>query len=118
VQLDLQSGEYLLTSGGTPPSCIDKHIDRPVRTGRLDPSRLSGLRTAFDRTIAEGMVNPECGAGRRPDYVVINNGGIPILVLTTGAATVSARDELTCWSKAAWNLHRVIDEEFRALGRK
>jgi hypothetical protein len=55
-----------------------------------------------------------CREGRRPDYIVITNGGASILVVANGMRTVAAPDDLTCWSEAATALHDILDQTFRS----
>lgn len=114
VRLDLRTGRYDLTSGAVRPACIRRGLERPVKTGRLDAARLAAIRDAALRVLADGFVRPECRDGKPSPEIVISNGGTPVLVLTTGVATRSAPDDLSCWSNAAGRLHRVLDETFRA----
>lgn len=112
VQLDLQSGVSTVTPGATRPACTDPRLERPAKTGKIDPVRRAEFRTAFHRAMDEGLVNPECRGRGRPTEIVVSNGGTPVLVLTTGAATISAPHDLACWSRAADDLHRLLEDEF------
>ena len=112
VRLDLRSGRYELTLKARRPRCVDPRLERPVRTGTLDGSRLAALRSAYLRVFEEGLEKPICREGGRPEEIIVSNGGTPILVLATGWRTVSAGDDLSCWSEAASALHELLDETF------
>ena len=114
VRLDLRSGRYALTARAAGRVCGDSGLQRPVVTGRLGSGRLEAVRGAFARAVAEGLEGPECREGKRPDHIVISNGGTPILVIATGAFQEAAPDDLTCWSDAATELQDVLDETFPA----
>jgi hypothetical protein len=113
VTLDLRTGRYALTPTAPRRVCENVGLERPVRKGRLAGRRLTAVRAAYLRVLSEGLESPVCQAGRRPqDYIVVSNGGTPILVVTSGRGSLSAPDELTCWSEAASGLHDILDEAF------
>ena len=112
VRLHLRTGRYALTRRAPGKICQDAKLERPVRTGSLDSERLAAIRAAALRVVAEGFESPACRDGGRPENIVISNGGTPTLVLTTGFATGSAPDDLSCWSDAATALHDLLDESF------
>jgi hypothetical protein len=112
VMLDLRTGQYTLIARAPRKVCNDAQLERPVSRGRLQKRRLEAVRAEFLRVLREGVGNPECQSGRRPRTIVMTNGGTPVMVLTTGRATVSAPSELTCWSDAANGLHGVLDHSF------
>lgn len=112
VRLDLVSGRYALTPRASRRVCGEAELERPVTEGALDADRLAIVRAAYRRVLAEGLQNPECEDGPPRDLIVVSNGGTPILVLATGAATGSPPDDLTCWSEAAFALHDALDEAF------
>ena len=62
----------------------------------------------------EGFKSPACENGNHPEDITVSNGGTPTLVLTTGFATGSALDDLSCWSDAATALHDLLDETFES----
>ncbi len=107
--LDLSSGEYRFTARAPRLICSTPNLERPVRKGRLDRRRLAGLRLLYGRAQAEGL--DLCRDGRRGD-IVISNGGVQVLVLTTGARSMVAPEELGCWTKAADALHRALNDNF------
>jgi hypothetical protein len=75
---------------------------------------LGRLRAAFLRVMTEGFEDPACREGRKPEHIIISNGGTPILVMTTGSGSGSAPDDLGCWSEAATALHGALDDAFGA----
>lgn len=111
VQLDLRTGDYVLTARAPRPICHDADLERPREKGRLDQARLLAVRESYRRVQAEGVSQCRAGCG---EAVVISNGGTPILVLTNGVGTVAAPDYLGCWSRAASDLHHALDEAFRS----
>jgi hypothetical protein len=118
VRLDLRTGRYELTSRADRRICGKFGLERPVTAGRLDAARLAAVRAAALRVLADGFVKPACRDHQPLQEIVVSNGGTPVLVLTTGAATGSAPDELSCWSDAATGLHNVLDETFRSDRRR
>lgn len=111
VRLHLRTGRYSLTRRA-PRRVCGAAIERPVRTGTLDRERLAAIRAAASRVVMEGFESPACEKGEKPEDIIVSNGGTPTLVLTTGFATGSAIDDLTCWSDAATALHDLLDETF------
>ncbi|HEY0130480.1 MAG TPA: hypothetical protein VGB57_03675 [Allosphingosinicella sp.] len=114
VRLDLRTGEYALTPRAPRRKCEDVRLERPVKTGILDPKRLVALRAVASRAASEGLESQACRNGERPDKVVVSNGGPQILVLATGATTASAPDDLSCWTEAAEALYHLLDQSFAA----
>jgi hypothetical protein len=113
VRLDLRTGQYAFTARAPRRVCNNMRLERPSTTGTLDAQRLAALRAAFQRVLNEGISSVACREGRRPrDIIMITNGGIPILVLTTGSETMSASTDLICWSDAANSLHAALEEAF------
>jgi hypothetical protein len=118
LRLDLRSGQYQATAGAPRPICNDLRIERPGRSGTLDAAHLATVRAAFLRVVTEGLGNPACLNGGHPQEVVVSNGGTPVLVLTTGAETAAAPDDLSCWSTAATALHNLLEEQFGTPARR
>ena len=112
VRLDLRTGHYAFTDRAPRQTCNEARLERSVSMGTLGAERLAAVRVAYLRVLAEGFTNPVCREGGRPDTIIVSNGGTPILVLATGADTVSAPDALTCWSEAASALHDLLDDSF------
>jgi hypothetical protein len=113
VRLDLRTGRYEFTPRAPRRVCDEPGLERPVRTGRLGSKRLAILRAASLRVMARGFQSEACRDGTQPkDEIIISNGGTPIILLTTGAGTGSALEDLTCWSEAATALHDLLDETF------
>ena len=112
VRIDLRTGRYSITARAPRPICDERGLERPVRSGILGNEGLGKLRTAYQRVLAEGLENPVCRSGGKPQDVIISNGGTPILLVATGRAVGSAPDDLTCWSKSATALHDALDDVF------
>ena len=109
--VDLGTGRYSLTPRAPRPRCNDAGLDRPRLEGVLSGGTLAAVRAAYGRVLTEGLRKPVC---RGPDgeVVIVSNGGTPILVLTTGALTASAPENLACWTDAADKLHQALEEAF------
>ena len=86
--------------------------------GRLAAEKLAAIRTAFLRATSEGFESAACREGKKLDEIVISNGGTPILVATSGIGSLSAPDDLTCWSKAATDLQHLLDDAFSAYHQR
>jgi hypothetical protein len=112
VRLDLTTGVYSLTPRAARSKCDDLSLERPATTGRLALDRLSSIQMAFVRVFNEGGEIPECREGEKPETIIINNGGTPIMVLMIGAGAMSAPEKLSCWSKALTDLHDQVDKAF------
>lgn len=110
VTVDLETGDYAFTAPAPRTVCQNPRLERPVVEGRLSASQIGPLRQSFDRASEQGL--NACQSGRRPSDVVISNGGLHVLVLNNGRATNAAPSELSCWSEAAWELHRLLDATF------
>lgn len=110
VRLELGSGRYLLTPRAPRATCNDPGLKRPTRRGALARPDLDRLRAAALRAQTEGMLNPDCRDGGKPQELVISNGGAPRLVLSTERGLFWASENLGCWSKAGRDLHKVLDE--------
>jgi hypothetical protein len=70
------------------------------------------LRRTFDLAQREGLEAKICQEGGKPDHIIISNGGLPTLAVTTGSATEHAPDRLECWSKPATALHDLLETVF------
>ena len=114
VRLDLETGDYAFTARAPRGRCGESGLERPVIRGRLDGTGLAYLRAAFDRALADGLEDPACRSGVHPERTIISNAGTPILVLTNGAVSRAAPDDLSCWSGAANVLHDALDRAFDA----
>jgi hypothetical protein len=115
VRLDLRTGQFAFTARASRQLCQQVGLERPIRIGTLDTQGLTPIRAAYLRVVSEGLVNPDCRDGRRPEELIVSNGGMRVLVVTTGAATASPPDELGCWSEAARALQDALDDTFSAL---
>jgi hypothetical protein len=118
VRLELQTGRYDYTARAPQRICHDVGLERPVTTGSLGADRLAAVRAAAARVLIEGFVHPGCRHGGRRDVIVVSNAGTPVLVLTNGAGTAAAPDDLTCWSDAASALHASLEEALRPAHRR
>lgn len=114
VRLDLQTGEYFLTELAKREVCQNENLERPIVTGKLHQSDLSRVRLAFTSAEIDGLAIPECRNRRDPGFIIVTNGGVPMLALTTGAWTDNAPERLECWSKSANSFHDTLEEVFKA----
>lgn len=114
VRVDLETGKYAFTARASRAVCQDLGLERPVVEGRLAPARLRALEQAFQRAIADGL--NDCRGGRRPDDVIVSNGGVFVLVVANGRIMDTAPTELSCWTEAAWALHNLLDATFPSPG--
>lgn len=112
VRVDLRTGRYALTARAPREVCQDLDLERPVVEGTLDATRRRALQQAFQRTILDGL--DDCRGGRRPDDMIISNGGLHILLVTDGGATDAAPSDLSCWTEAAWAMHNLLAATFRS----
>ena len=117
VRLDLRTGRYAHTPTASRLICNNPQLQRPVRTGRLSGDSLAAVRSAFRRVQAEGLKNDACRDGRRPEAIIISNGGPRIMVLTHGTRSEAAPDDLSCWTQAAHSLHQLLERQFPAPPR-
>jgi hypothetical protein len=114
VTLDVRTGRYTFTPRASRRVCEDVTLERPVKRGRLTGVALAPIQTAYRRVLQEGFESQHCQDATRAQDIRISNGGTPILVLTTGRATASAPDDLSCWNDAASALHDLLDTTFRS----
>jgi hypothetical protein len=113
VALDVRTGRFDFTARASRRICNETNLERPVRKGKLSPGDLDAVRAAYLKALTEGLESTVCRNGARPQEIWITNGGVPILVLASGAWTVSAPDDLTCWSQSARELQDLLDRLFR-----
>lgn len=111
VKLDLRTGRFELTPRADRRVCGDHSLQRPIKMDKLNGAKLGALRTAYLRVLAEGVESHACRYGE-PHDIIINNGGVPILIVATGYATRSAPDDWGCWSEAANSLHELLNHAF------
>lgn len=112
VMLDLRTGRYDFTARASRDICNDPKLERPVTHGALSVEKLASVRLAYQRVLSEGLESQACRDHKRPDYIVIDNGGVRVLVVTSGYASSPAPDDLTCWSDAATALKDLLDRTF------
>jgi hypothetical protein len=112
VRLNLATGRYTVTAPRSWRTCRRSPFRSRVRTGVLPADALTDVQIAHHDAAGLGLDNPACRNGRRPDAVVISNGGLPTLRLTSRGRTTSPPRDLTCWSEAARHLHSVLDNAF------
>lgn len=113
VRLDLDTGRYLLLPRAPRPTCSERGVETPARQGSLARADLDRVRTAALRVQSEGILNPECRAGGKPRSLVMTNGGVPQLVLSTNKGVTWAPRDLGCWSEAGFALHDTLDAAFQ-----
>lgn len=112
VRLNLGTGRYTVTAPRSWRTCRRPPYRSRVSTAVLPADALTDVRIAYHDAEGLGLDNPACRNGGRPGAVVIGNGGIPTLRLTSRGRTTSPPRDLTCWSEAARHLHRVLDNAF------
>jgi hypothetical protein len=119
VIVDLTTGRFDLTPRAPRHVCEKAGLERPRKKGRLAGMRLAELRAAYLQALSEGLESQACQEGNQPkDIVIISNGGTPVLVVTSGRGSLSAPDDLTCWSKAANALYDHLDEAFESYQQR
>lgn len=120
VTVDLRTGRYAVTPRAARRTCDDVGLERPVRKGALSSKTLAAVRAAYLRVLSEGLGDSLClcRVGDGPRDIIVNNGGTPTLLLTTGRSSNSAPDDLNCWSAAATALHDILDEAFRSFHQR
>jgi len=116
VQLDLMTRRYTVTAPRTWRNCRRPAFSCRVRTGVLTETEIMPIRVTYDMGIL-GLEHPVCQIGRRPEQIIISNGGTPILRLTDRGRTTSAPNDQTCWSGAASRLRCLLDDLFSPSGR-
>jgi len=112
VRLNLGTGRYTVTAPRTWRTCTRPAFRRRVGTGVLAGDDLAAVRAAYGNAVAEGLEYPACRNGGRPDRIVISNGGTTILRLSSRGRTTSPPGNASCWSDAAWRLHRLLEDLF------
>jgi hypothetical protein len=108
----LRTGRYSFVARAARTTCNDRQLERPIVEGKLEARKLKYVRAAYLRALNERLVSQACYYNKRPDQVVVSNGGTPTLVVVNGAIVRSAPDDLGCWSNAAETLHEVLNELF------
>jgi hypothetical protein len=114
VTADLRSGRYSFTPRAGRRVCNDRALERPVRKGKLSPRNLRMLEAAYRRVFKEGLESIACREHRPRESIIVSNAGTPILLVGNGQLTVSAPNDLSCWSEAAFALHDSLDRVFNA----
>lgn len=112
VTLDVTTGRYELTPRAPRRNCDEPTLERPARTGILDGERLHAVRSAYARVLSEGLEVAGCTQNPPREVIIVANGGVPILIVTTGQLAASAPDNRICWSVAANALHLAVDRAF------
>lgn len=108
VRVDLVTGRFALTSGAPRDICHMENLQRPVQDGQLDDAERTMLRTAYTRAQKQGL--SLCGGGKPPERIVVSNGGPALLLLTDGARTTAAPENLGCWTEGATELERTLNQ--------
>ena len=112
VRVDLETGRYVLTARASRDVCQNADLERPTAEGTLNAAKVRTLRRAFQRATLGGLDGCRGGQRLRQDEIVISNGGLHVLVVTDGHHTGAAPTDLSCWTDAAWVLHRILDDTF------
>lgn len=112
VRLNLGTGRYTVTAPSTWRTCRRPAFPSRVRTAVLAGDDLAAVRAAYRNAAVEGLEHPACRNGGRPDRIVLSNGGTVTLRLTGRGRTLSPPGNASCWSDAAWALHRLLEDLF------
>jgi hypothetical protein len=112
VRLNLATGRYTVTAPRTWRTCRRPPYRSRVRAAVLAGGALADVRAVYHRAVSEGLEAPACRNGGRPEAVFLGNGGIPAMRLTNGGRTASPPSNPACWSGAARQLHRLLDNSF------
>lgn len=110
--LDLRTGRYDLMPRAERSICHKPGLERRVKQGTLAVSKLSAIRKAQEEIGAEGLTLKACREGRDPPDIVISNGGRVTLVISDAVHTEAAPENQSCWTDAAWALHRALERAF------
>ncbi len=112
VTVDIRTGRYTVTLTAARRVCGDPLLQRPVRNGKLSPANLATLQAAYLRVLGQGLESKVCRDGGHPQEIIVDNGGTPLMALTTGQATGWPPEDIACWSEAATALHDLLDHIF------
>jgi len=112
VRLNLATGRYLVRAPRTWLRCRRPAYQGPIRTAVLGAENLAAVRVAWQAAVSEGLEHPSCRNGGQPPGLYLSNGGDPTLRLTARGRTLSPPGNRSCWSDAAWRLHRLLEDLF------
>jgi len=116
VRLDLGTGRYTVRAPRSWRICRRPAYRSRIRTAVLAGGELATVRAAYRRVVSEGLEDPVCRNGGRPERFIISNGGTPILRVTSRGRTVAPPNDRNCWSDAALGLHRLLNDMFGPRG--
>lgn len=112
VTVDLDDGRFRWFQQQRRPACVSSETVRIV-TGTLSSDRLAAIRKAAQTARVRGLARPECVARKDSERIVISNGGSGyLLTLVDPKVGVSAPGTLSCWSNAAFELQRALENAF------
>lgn len=111
VRLDLATGRYTVTAPPTWRECRRPPFRSRINAGVLDADELVRARDANRSAEAEGLEDPACRNGGRPDRIIVS-GRTPVLRMTNRARTLMAPAEHSCWSDAGLQFRRVLEDLF------
>lgn len=117
VSVDLRTGRYAFTPRAARRVCNQPGLERPTLSGRLRADVLETLRADYLRVLSEGLRKPDCNGFTEDGAIIISNGGTPVLVVTTGAFSAAAPDNLACWTDAASALEKSLNGAFTPPAR-
>jgi hypothetical protein len=118
VKVDLSTGRYALTVRAPRSVCNDVNLERPVKLGMLSAEALDRVRAAAVQVAKEGTSTPDCHKGDGLSGIYVDNGGPPLVVLTTGGDVAWAPDDRGCWSGAVNALHSSLEGTFNTRNWK
>ncbi|MBV7258847.1 hypothetical protein [Erythrobacter crassostreae] len=109
LRVDLDTGAYSIKYGkwaADAPGSRGRSRGRPF-SGRLNERSLYELNEMVARTRVSGLVEEECAAipRRERGYMIVSNGGTPLLKLMLNGTKATSYAELDCWTDEANKLH-------------
>lgn len=118
VQLDLMTGHYTVTAPRDWRTCRRPSWALRTRAGMMTSLELVPIQVTFQNAIEGGLEHPLCRIGRRPEQIVVSNGGTPVMRLTERGRTTAAPNDRTCWTGAASRLQCLLETAFRPGERR
>jgi hypothetical protein len=112
VRVNFATGRYIVTAPRTWRTCHRPAFPGRITTGVLGARDRAAVEVASAMAATEGLEHPSCRNGGQPGEIYLSNGGDPTLRLTMRGRTLTPPDNRSCWSEAAWQLHRLLRNLF------
>ena len=117
VWVDIDSGRFVWNAQ-LPRSECQSAKSAPLVVGELTAEERATLGENIREALTNGLVEQACREGRDPPRPVLSNAGAPyILVLSGPTDSLSAPNDLSCWSDAAMSLQRRLQRMFDLRAR-